>query len=582
MNILEQLNAEQQHAVTASDGPVIIVAGPGTGKTKTLTTRIAYLMQERQVPAKAILALTFTNKAAREMQERVSTLLETGRAPLVSTFHALATKLLPVQDGSRLVSESERTELLRNLKKQHPVPHATLRDVSLLVSRAKNQLHPVDDAAAVALVQAYNAALADRHLYDYDDLLLRLHAFLRQPDRQLPYRHILVDEFQDTNGLQYELLKLLNTTNNLFVIGDPLQSIYGFRGADAGVFDRFRKDWPTAAEVSLTINYRSVPAVVCLAGALFPDVPPLHAHRQDAGRVCAMEVLNEYSEADWVINEIERQVGGSDMLRSSQHHTQDQQRTFRDFAVLYRTHAAARTVQRALEASGIPYQVAGEGSPYALPHIVAITEALAYLAGTGDVPAIKGYKSTQVAALLAPLKLEETDSLPVLVQHIAELLGLATDQRTVSLRQFMNSLVPFEHASIAEYLEHLHSIAEQEYYDPAADAITLLTIHAAKGLEFSRVFLAAAEEGLIPHVRPGTQEVNLEEERRLCYVAATRARDELYLLHAQRRSGEAARLSRFITALPSGIVEYAADSSLLKQKRTLERRRQKRSQASLF
>lgn len=595
MNTPEALNTEQRQAIEAGEGPVLIVAGPGTGKTKTLAARIAYLIEHTPISPEEILALTFTHKAAREMQERVGRLRAKGNSPVISTFHALAHQLLAsTQQEIKLVGEKERTAILRDIKKKQAIKQVTVRELSLLVSRAKNQLQPLEDAAVMAAVKAYNAELAARKLHDFDDLLLRLYDLLQQDGPRPRYQHILVDEFQDTNGLQYELLKLLNTTDNLFVIGDPLQSIYGFRGASAAVFDRFKTDWPATLEVTLTTNYRSTPQIIQAAGAIFPDAPALRAYRTQQGKVCAMEVLNEYAEAEWVVNEIERQVGGSDMLRSSQHHATDQQRTFRDFAVMYRTHAIGKTMQRMLESSGIPYQVAGEGSPYLQPHIVAITESLAYLAGTGEAPEVTGYKPSQIEALLAPLKPGAGVPLLQLVEQIVDRLGIDREKHAVSLRQFTNSLVPFEDKPLIAYLEHLQTIAQQEYYDPMADAITLLTIHAAKGLEFSRVFLIGTEEGILPHSRPNDSvnnnasrasrgsTSNREEECRLFYVAVTRARDELYMLHARTRAGERRTVSSFVAGLPAFAVERTIDPALAAQKLKLQRRQQKRAQGSLF
>lgn len=580
MTLLDALNTEQRAAVEADDGPVVIIAGPGTGKTKTLTARIAYLVETGRAKPDEILALTFTNKAAREMQSRLA-LLMTSRLirPTVLTFHGLAQRLLADQQrDQQLLGQNERDEVLRTVKKSHAVKRP-IRDMSLLISRYKNQLQPPEDSAIASLLAAYNAELAQRNRFDFDDMLLQLYTFLLQADPKPKYRHILVDEFQDTNTLQYELLKQLNVTGNLFIIGDPLQSIYGFRGASASIFDRFLQDWPKHIHVTLTTNYRSSPEVVHAAAALFPNAPVLRPHRNEPGKVCVIDVLNEYSEADWVVEEIERQVGGSDMLRSSRHHGQDGHQTFKDFAVLYRTHAVARIVQRRLEASGIPYQVVGEGSPYEQPHIQTIISVIRYAAGEGDLPTIKGHSASQIKVLLEPLTTPGS-AITELVRQTIALLGLDAEKHATSLRQFTNTLVPFDGQPLSAYLAHLQRITEQEYYDPAADAVTLLTIHAAKGLEFSRVFLIATEEGSIPHTSKSA-ETNVEEERRLFYVAMTRARDELYMLYARNRAGEQRQLSSFATELYD-VVERITDPSLADQKRKLERRHQKRAQTSLF
>ncbi len=452
----------------------------------------------------------------------------------------------------------------------------------MAISKAKNSPAVISDVSLGELVERYNQALETRGLYDYDDLLQQTHQLLThgealRADLQGRYRYLLVDEFQDTNELQYELVKLLNATGNVLVIGDPLQSIYGFRGASAVVFDRFRSDFPSCRSITLATNYRSTPEVVALAGAVFTDGPQLTAHNRKPGRVAAVEVLNEYSEANWIVGEIERSIGGSDLLRSHQHGGSAGGRTFGDFAVLYRTHAAARPLQAALAKSGIPYQVVGEGSPYQQPAVMAVVEGLRYLAGI--TPAYNHQ------LLLEPLR-GQADTLPLsqLAQAVATQCGfMAGDDETHRpiVAQFINSLVRFDTSGLAVYLDRLASIAEQEFYDSSAGAVTLLTIHAAKGLEFTRVFLIAAEEGRLPYERPGST-ANVDEERRLFYVAVTRAREELDILHARMRVGEAAKVSRFVSDLPAAVLPHLVDDQLITDIRRTEKRRQKRAQGRLF
>jgi superfamily I DNA/RNA helicase len=564
------LNPEQKGAVEAGDGPLLIVAGPGTGKTKTLTERVVHLVQSGRAKPQEILALTFTNKAAREMQERVSARLEK-QTPAITTFHALAQKLLK-QDSRRLASDAERAEIIRSIRKTHGKQWSA-RDISLLVSKAKNSIQPPEDAVQI-IANTYNLELAARGLYDFDDMLLNLRNELEKHPNTT-YRHILVDEFQDTNELQYELLRLLNTTDNLFVIGDPLQAIYGFRGADDKIFERFRNDWPAAKEIHLVTNYRSTPEVIHMANAIFPDAPQLVPHRTDAGQVAAVEMLNEYGEAEWLLKEIESQIGGSDMLKSSQYHQSDKQRSFRDFAILYRTHAVARTLQKTLDASGIPYQVAGEGSPYLQPHIQEFFQALSYIE-SGETPDPGKLSASQARRLLDPLK--SYTSLAQLAQDVAEAIGIKQDD---NFKLLANALVRFDDKPLREYLEYIRSMADQEYYDPSASAVTLLTIHASKGLEFSEVFVLAAEQEILPLIRQG-KVTDLGEEKRLFYVAATRARDNLYLLHARKRSREAREESSFLTGLPAKTITRLADAEMTQQIRKLQRHAQKRSQGSLF
>lgn len=586
----EELNAEQRPAVEAGDGPLVIVAGPGTGKTKTLTARIAHLVQAVGVKPGRILALTFTNKAAEEMQSRVLARLGGGEVsdnqrPVIATFHALAHLLLDLPKDVKLIDDIERLVILQLLKNTEQAKGSNLRDLSLMISRAKNHLDDSIGADAKALVKAYNAALRSRNLYDYDDLLIWLHESLgRSEFRQKAQRfdHILVDEFQDTNELQYEIVRLLNRTNNLFVIGDPLQSIYGFRGASAQIFDRFRADFPDAVQVRLLTNYRSAPEIVRLSNAVFPDTPPLRSHRVDAGKAQAVEVLNEYGEADWVVSEIERQVGGSDMLRSSRHHANDNQRTFGDFAVMSRTHAGSHAVRAALEKSGIPYQIVGEGSPYLQPQAAVIIQSFAYLTGFAPAPDVQKLKSTQVARLLDPLKsVIHEMPLTTLAAKVTNLLKLAEGKNSADVRQFTNALLRYDQMPPAAYVQHVQKLAEQDFYDPAAGAVTLLTIHAAKGLEFPVAFLAGAEEGSLPLTRKGIV-TDADEEKRLFYVAVTRARDELYMLHARARRTVVREPSSFLAALPSSVLERVRDSAIQNQLKRIKKRAQKRDQGSLF
>lgn len=578
MTFLDELNSKQRQAAEADSGPLVIIAGPGTGKTKTLTARIAHLVLSGRAAPEDILALTFTNKAAKEMQERVALLLS-GKKPTVTTFHGLAYALVN-DEMSTLVSESDRVAILAAIKKTQQRKDQSVRDLSWLLSQLKSRTELPADPSHTALLEAYNLELSARNLYDFDDLLLRFHAILREGSLSPVYRYILVDEFQDTNDLQYALLKLLDTTGNIFVIGDPLQSIYGFRGANAAVFDRLQQDWPGTTRIVLTTNYRSTPEIVQTSNAIFPAQPVLEPFRQQSGTVCAVEVLNEYGEADWIVNEIERSVGGSDMLRGSEHHQSDEGRTFQDFAVIYRTHAVARAVQQALERSGIPYQVAGEGSPFLQPHIACIIQSLGYIAELTEAPPVKNLSPRQTSKLLDPLKnaLPEL-KLPQVVQRIVELFELQSDRSVTALRQFTNSLIPYEAWDIGAYVQHIQTLAEQEYYDPAASAVTLLTIHAAKGLEFPCVFVIGTEQGIIPYARNGTVD-NLEEERRLFYVAVTRAKDKLYLLHARKRGGKEQAVSEFIAGLPS--VRRMVDPAIAGQLRKIQRREQKRAQSSLF
>ncbi len=571
MQGIDDLNEAQHAAVTAGDGPLLIVAGPGTGKTKTLTMRIAYLVTTGRVQPEQVLALTFTKKAAEEMQSRIQALLgKTGRStPQISTFHALCNTLL----GGDLmfVSEAERLRIIRALPRPAALKGVAVRELALCISRYKNQAD--NDPVLATITAAYNEALARQGIADFDDLLVRARQLLETDAAtrqavQDKYRYVLVDEFQDTNMLQYQLLRLLLGDANVYVIGDPNQSIYGFRGASGGIFDQFRADYPDHTAITLEVNYRSAPQIVAAGNAIFPHSPQLHAHRQASGTAQAVEVLNEYSEANWVIDTIHREVGGGDFMRVVSDNQRADERTLRDFAVLYRNRSAAQTFQKALAHSGLPYQVVGEGSPYDQPYVqqlVAVLRAVACNVAPDDIEA-NVWRVLRERVAKAGVRKPEA-----IAGEAAAALGIDTPEA----RHFIGTLVRFDTPAAA--VAYIDAIAAQDFYDPAADAVTLLTIHASKGLEFPYIFLLAAEEDILPY-----RAANIDEERRLFYVAATRARDSLHIVHARRRSGELATRSRFVQELPEQAVPRVTDPQLATDQRRAVKRAAKRSQQSLF
>jgi len=584
VNVLQELNKQQRAAAEAGDGPVLIVAGPGTGKTKTLTARIAYLLQQG-VDAGRILALTFTVKAAEEMRQRVAALTD-GASPPISTFHALGYQVLHEANPEgkiAFISEAERLALVRSLPRPKDLSDMTVRELGLGISRFKGAGQADPSSALGQLVRRYQEELERRQLHDFDDLLFKTkHLF--EADAQLRdkwrsrYDYILIDEFQDTSELQWQLITQLRDTDNVFVIGDPKQSIYGFRGANADMFARFRSDFPAHKEVTLQVNYRSAKAIVGLASAIFGGADALTAHSAEPGAVRAMQTLNEFSEADFVLDQIEQGIGGSDLLKAG---AGAATRRFKDFAVLYRTHQAARTVQQRLHDSGIPFQVVGEGSPYDRPEVQAVINVLRRAAGD-EAPAPAGFTDGQTKALLE--KLDITAPVSKLAQLCIDAFGLASDdKKRQRLAQFASTLVRFDDAPVGlrKVLDHLDRIAQEAFYDPDADAVTLLTIHASKGLEFTHVMLIAAEEGILPNIRKRAP-TDFEEERRLFYVAATRAKNQLDVLYAKKRAGEAHEPSRYITELNEQVLPREADPLLAQLEKKLHRREQKARQGTLF
>jgi DNA helicase II / ATP-dependent DNA helicase PcrA len=583
MDVLASLNAQQRRAVESPDGPLLIVAGPGTGKTKTLTARIACLLARKQVAPGDILALTFTNKSARALHERVAALLNDAPAPLVTTFHALAHRLLQPQGDRVLIDEAARMQLIRDVPKPAALKSVAVRELSLLISRAKTALQPLADTSTATLLARYNQALGQRQARDFDDLLREAYDLLQKPGAT-HYDYVLVDEFQDTSELQYELLRSLCPTGNVFAIGDPNQSIYAFRGAGADMFNSFHKDFPQAQTVTLTTNYRSAPEIVHLANAIFPTTTPLVPYRANSGTARAVQTLNEFTEAAYILNEIESGIGGSDLLKAT---SAAAPRQLCDYAVLYRTHRAATAVRRQLAESGIPFQVAGEGSPYEQPAVQALIALLRWLSTQDEAArqalpqqsALKHWTLAQCDAALA--KLPPLHSLAV--SELAAQLVTLFNLNDADVRQFTGSLVQFgtcQHG-LATCLAHIDAIAEQEFYDSTVNAVTLLTIHAAKGLEFDHVFLCATEDGILPKLRKAVIN-NVEEERRLFYVASTRARHQLDIMYTKQRGGEPATLSRFVQELSPEIVPRITDPNMAAHQKRAAKRRQKRAQTKLF
>lgn len=581
---MSDLNDQQRRAVEAQDGPVLIVAGPGTGKTKTLTARIAFLLQRGVKPAD-ILALTFTVKAASEMRERVTALLDGGNPPDISTFHSLGHRLLKdLEPGRelRFVDEVMRQAIIRELPRPVEFKSFTTREVALAISRQKGALGNQTDSASQKLLAHYQAALDDAGLIDYDDLLYRVyHELPAKPDVHRKwrrrYRYILIDEFQDTSELQWALIGLIRGNDNVFVIGDPKQSIYGFRGASAAMFDQFRQDFTEHTEVALEVNYRSDQSIVTLASAIFGGRDALKAHSSQAGEVQVVHTLNEYSEADYVLARIEEGIGGSDLLKAGGEGSS----RFRDFAVLYRTHQVAKTLQRRLQDSGIPFQVVGEGSPYEQPDVQAVVGALAWLGG-GELPKVKEFSVAQAEALLRDIDARQPVS--KLAEQVIDALNLAAkDANRQRLNQFVSTLVRFDQREngLRAALDYVGKLSQADFYDPEADMVTLMTIHASKGLEFRHVIVLAAEEGALPNIRK-TVPTDFDEEKRLFYVAVTRARHKLDIIYASKRAGEPRELSRFVRELDEKVLPRIEDPANANLQKKLHRREQKARQATLF
>lgn len=569
MELLQELNKEQRDAATITSGPVLVIAGPGTGKTKTLVAHSTYLVEQCQVDPGQILVLAFTKKTAEEIQTRIRS--AHARGVLVSTFHALCYEILG--SNIHMATDAERLQIIAHLPKAAAYKRLSSRELALLISRAKSTIS-ASPAPLQQLVDAYDSAMREQGLLDFDDLLLRVYELLQQDNKTCAtrqYSHILVDEFQDTNRLQYELLRLLCASDNLFVIGDPKQSIYGFRGASGGIFDQFLSDFPATNVAVLTVNYRSCPQIVAVGNATFVDSAGLRANKTAPGQVRTVQVYNEYSEANWVLGAIRQAIGGSDMLNGVSDDDAYDHLTLKDFAILYRNRSAAIALQKRIAESGLPYQVVGEGSPYEQPPIQAILSILRSVSNGGPI-SLPNISTQACRTLQAALGNADQLRPHEVAEKAIALLGF---ELSTSLQEFIGTLIRF--SGLTEAVGYFDKIAETNFYDQNADAITLLTIHASKGLEFPYVFLLACEEDTLPYIG-----ADREEEKRLFYVAVTRAKDILVILHATKRGGQEKKLSRFAADIDPATLPRTTDTDLVRDRHLAAKRAIKRSQQSLF
>lgn len=516
------LDADQRRAVDILTGPLLIVAGPGSGKTRTLTHRIAHLIRDHNVPAAHCLAITFTRRAADEMRQRLRLLLpETWEQVPIMTFHALGLSILQehwnaagLQRGFRIAAESERLQLLRDtLEVSEPQARRFLSAISLA---KRTRTHPEEERVAHAF-ETYQQVLDLHNLVDYDDLVC-LAADVLEADPQMRavyqerYAYVSIDEYQDVDEQQVRLIKaLVPRHGNVCAIGDPDQAIYGFRGADVRFFTHFVEDFPGTQVVRLTRNYRSGRSIVAAASQIITQPgaqPHAIAVRDDATRrITLHEAPTERAEAEFVVQTIEHLLGGHsffsiDSGRSTEHTSHDV--SFADIAVLYRTEAQAPALIEALHRSGMPFQQHSHRRLMEHPGVQKLLSRLRAQPRQGPV-------HTQ---------------LEVVAEHDAE-----SQEALVWLRPLAEACGD----NLERFLAELALGVQVDTRDPRADRISLLTLHAAKGLEFPVVFIVGCEEGILPLTWGQTTLADLDEERRLFYVGLTRAQTHLYLCHARRR-----------------------------------------------
>lgn len=520
-SLLDALDPEQRAAAEIVDGPLLIVAGPGTGKTRTLTHRIAHVISERGIPPERCLALTFSRRAAAEMGERLAVLLP-DRQPVVATFHRLGWTLIQERSQDpdlRIASPRERIAMVEEL-----FGATSTQAERLLEKIGRFRRGEEEEGEGRDRTPAYEAALERNKLLDFDDLLLKPLALLReQPDHYKDrFRWISIDEYQDVDPLQYALVRLLAPPGaNLCAIGDPDQSIYGFRGADVGFFLRFREDWPGARIVHLTRSYRSTRTVVeaaCQAIRPASLVPGrrLVAVREEDERIVVQSAASERAEAELVVETLERLLGGISSFSFDSGrvgHGEIPSLSFKDVAILYRTEAQAPPIQEALGRAGIPFQKRSHRALLDQPGVQALFLALR--------KRTKEIRERGVEPFLHDLAygLPRTSASN---EDMAVLRSAVEMVRPLALRAGNDP---------EQLLAEMALGGEVDTWDPRAEGVSLLTLHASKGLEFPVVFLVGCEEGLLPMVH-----ADPAEERRLFFVGITRARSRLFLFHSRKRT----------------------------------------------
>lgn len=566
----EGLNTEQQKAVETEASAVVVAAGPGTGKTRTLTARIAFLVEKRGVSPAFITAVTFTNQAAAEMRARLEKQLGAGqlRGLKIGTFHSLCLALLT--DPLAVADEFDCQKIAEKTVKTLSLEISSRRLLEE-ISKRKNGLANGFDAGKIPeeAYSAYCLTLEQLHAMDYDDILL--HALTKLEQAPPPCRYLLVDEFQDLNGLQYRLIRAMaGKEGQIFAIGDPDQSIYGFRGSHASYFDRFLQEHPGAQKICLRQNYRSTPQILgCALPVLAKGEQELYTVRQNGPNVRVLTAADEFSQAVFIAKEINRMMGGVDML-DAQSIEENRAAGFSDFAVLYRTHRQAEVLEKCLGIESIPYIVKGRDQLLADPAVRGTICFFRALLNPGDflsshtcLSALFGCKSTEDKNAPGLQRYQE------LIRRFGERrnekpLRILEDWRqemdlseNKSFERLLHMAVL--HGSLSDLLRALTlgkepDVARCSGKKYASQAVTLSTLHGAKGLEFPVVFLCGVSKGTVPLERPFLQ-TDPQEERRLLYVGMTRAREELVLLSP----GE---LSPFIKELPQGLYKFGKAKAL--------------------
>ena len=636
MDFLDKLNNQQKNAVTAENGPVLVVAGPGSGKTRVLTQRIAYLIAVEGVRPWQILAVTFTNKAAKEMQERVKRLLpdQAVEGIMLGTFHSICGRilrreadLLPVASNFVIFDSDDQERIVKSVIRELNINEKLYRPASVhaAISRAKNELIDAEhyptttyrDEVVKRVYAEYQKRLVASNAVDFDDMLVYTAKLLEDnPSVRDKYaqrfRHVLVDEFQDTNLAQYALVKeLASHHKNIFCVGDPDQSIYAWRGADWRNIQRFEQDFPDARTILLEQNYRSKQTILDAAMGVINRAQnrrrkQLFTDRGKGENIFFYEAPDDYAEASFVVDTIAQLVASRQFEPG-------------DCAVMYRTNAMSRILEEAFLQARLPYRLVGAQRFYgrrevkdiiaflrlthnpadeaSLNRIINVPprgigdktlttlnmvarqndlqpgEVLLDLARGADSPywsAFTGRAAISLAemgGMLATWRIAaQTLTIPELFDRIVSDTGYKEyiddnseegEDRWENVLELKRLAEEYSTRTMDEFLENIALISDQDTI-AEGNIPTLLTLHAAKGLEFGAVFIIGLDDGILPHSRSFDEPEQMEEERRLFYVGITRAKDKLYLVRSIQRGGrgmtEETYPSRFMDDVPTGLI----------------------------
>jgi DNA helicase-2/ATP-dependent DNA helicase PcrA len=628
--LLARLNPPQRDAVTHEDGPLLVLAGAGSGKTRVIAHRIAHLIGVRGLDPRNLLAVTFTNKAAGEMARRVGALLAPAgmRSPIIATFHSACVRILRqhvqhlgYKPHFTIYDEDDRLALVKECIRERGLDERSLTAGALVhrISSAKNRMMSVDEMAksargpseaeTAAIYKRYEERLRATGAVDFDDLLLLVVRLFQEAPNVLAWyrglwRHVLVDEYQDTNRVQYRMIRLLTSEHrNICVVGDPDQSIYKFRGADLGNILDFEKDYPGTCVIRLEENYRSTKRILALAAGVIANntlrkEKTLWTQNAEGEPVRVYRAWDEHEESGWVAQSIiNARADGA---------------AYSDVAVFYRTNAQSRVLEDALRRAGIPYLIVGSVRFYDRKEVkdviaylrlivnpdddVALRRAIgAPTRGIGktsltrlDDVAVREHRSlldlaaappvdvtgkqrralAEFAALIARLSTERAGAaLPAFIDLVLDGSGyrasLQQDRspeaqaRVENLEELIAAAEDHERTqpdpSLESFLDGVALVADVDELPDESRGVTLMTLHSAKGLEFPRVFLTGLEDGVFPHMRSLDDAAEIEEERRLCYVGITRAKDQLALswaLHRRLHGYGVGEPSRFLHEMP--------------------------------